>query len=180
MIFLLCIITIYSHFSSSFFVKVAITAEKICATLDFVFWFFFFYVLNKSGPTKMKYLIVIMSFITLITMIVINAFATLTFISLGLSNFTKCLFCLIYFHNLFSSPPTIILRKEPVFWIVTGLFLYTASSLPIYVSTVYLNTIETGKALVIFAFTNIAIVIMHFFFIKAHLCVRLYPKTLLS
>lgn len=92
-------------------------------------------------------------------------------------NLGKCLFCLFYFNSLFNDKDVLQLKKEPSFWIVTGVFFYSSITLPAYAIYDYLRA-NLSKFLSdgIFAATNMAIIIMHILFIQSYMCSARYKK----
>lgn len=145
--------------------------EKVLTALDFTFWFFFFFLMSHRQSTRSGLRIIFLYFLTLSVFIYINQQERWTFVGMGIANFVVCLNCLNYFYLLFKSPPTLVLKKEPAFWITVGLFFYTATTIPIYLTTTYLHLNMSKIKLGLFLLTNLAIIVMHFFFIKAQLCI---------
>lgn len=162
--------TIAGFLIDSYPSDIGIFMEKILTVIDFAFWTFFFYSVNTIIAPRLKKLVLIIFLLTLLPTLVINTYERFTYVSLSVFNFSKCLFCLLYFSNLFKMLQTVSLKKDPVFWIVLGLFFYTAVTIPIYVTTTYLHQ-KISNSLLLFPLTNIAIIIMHLLFIKGHLCV---------
>lgn len=151
------------------YLTTAMFLEKIFFTFDYIFWGYFFYDLNRKSKS-LRLLVLLIWAITLVVVITVNAYERHTFVSLAVSNLSKCIFCLVYLYRLINTLTTVILKEEPVFWIIVGLFLYTAITLPIYVTTTHLSNEMQKIKLALFHMTNITIIIMHFFFIKGYLC----------
>lgn len=178
LILLLSINTIILQFTSFHYFKTAVLIERMINITDIFFWTYFFYIYNGSKSKLANFFIVPAFFITIVTILIISFHEELRFVIIGISNFTKCLFCLTYFYNLFKTAPSVILNRDPLFWVITGLFFYTAVTIPIYVTTAYLEMVGRKELLILlFNITNIAIIIMHLFFIKGQLCIRLHHKT---
>jgi hypothetical protein len=153
--------------------KIAAFVEKTVNIMDFIFWSYFFYFLNGGKSKLSRFFILPAFFITLVSFVFITPHETLRFMIVAVSNFSKCLFCLIYFYKLFKAVPDKILSKNPFFWVSVGVFLYSAVTIPIYLTSSYLEmTDEYDIKIQLFNMTNIAIIIMHLFFIKAQSCIR--------
>lgn len=152
--------------------------EKSFFLLDFIFWIFFFYqtIINKSMAIKTA--VIVIGAITLLATSLVSIFIWSPYIGLAVANTGKFLFCIVYFFSLFNSFPTTILKNDPIFWIVIGLFFYTTFTLPTYITNPYLNSIKQGFIqYILFAIGNIAIIIMHILFIKGQVCIiRQYKK----
>ncbi len=91
--------------------------------------------------------------------------------TLSIFNICKTIFCIYFYYDLFRKPPYQKIKSEPSFWIITGLFFYSCLSMPFYALNDYLRaefpaTISEN----LFTISNIMIIIMHLFFIKAYLC----------
>lgn len=150
--------------------RIGIFMEKVLSYIDFIFWTVFFYSLNKHHSTKHWNYIFAVFILAFTPSLFINSYEKFPYVSLAVLNFGKCLYCLFYFHDLFKILPKIVLKKEPEFWIIIGLFFYTTVTIPIYVTTTYLSN-NMDVRLMLFSFTNISIMIMHLLFIKGNLCV---------
>ncbi len=114
---------------------------------------------------------------------------TITFLSLFLLNseFNKVLLqlyailslaifalCINYYYSLFEEDekPVLDLLKSPSFWIVTGLFFFSAISLPLFAVQEYFSN-RFGHILgnYILSSINLFVIVKHIFFIKACRCV---------
>jgi hypothetical protein len=90
-------------------------------------------------------------------------------------------FCIYFYHKLFKDLPTKNIKSEPSFWIVTGLFFYSCLSVPFYTLNEYMRSSFTRIVYTnIFSISNILIIIMHLFFIKAYICTIRLHKALSS
>ena len=72
LILFLCIDTIAYHFTNVQSFKFAILVHKIIIILDFVFWGYFFYSLNRK-PQKFRIITVLIFFLILIPVTIINS-----------------------------------------------------------------------------------------------------------
>ena len=169
-VLLLSVNTILYIYVKPLALSTSILIEKIFFIFDFVFWVYIFYRLLGDESRGRKYLM-ILSVTTLTIALSLNPINLSPYISLGVLNICKCLFCLIYFFKLFSSPQTVVLKYDPIFWIVAGVFFYTTVSTPIYLTTAYLDPNTDTLRKILFPITNMAIIVMHLLFIKGQLCI---------
>lgn len=107
---------------------------NLFSVLEFCFYVFFFHSVLKGYLKKSKiyYIIILYMSLALINIFLIQGkynFHTYTYI-LG------CMICITlsisYFYFLFKYPRVNSLRKDPVFWISTGLCVYYSCTLPVY------------------------------------------------
>lgn len=89
----------------------------------------------------------------------------------SISNLGLTFLCIKYYYRLFKNLPQLNLRKEPSFWVVTGVFIGMSLHIPVSAMIDYvrdkisiLNYIILGNILLI------TYTIMHLFFIKAFIC----------
>lgn len=152
--------------------KTSYLLQSLLIALDFLFWAIFFIKILEQPLNKksIKTFFVAAIVISLLSYS-FNDLSKSNLHSVAIFNIFKSIFCILYYHQLFKNSPVENLRQEPLFWIITGLFFYSCVSIPFYALNDYLrhNTptiINTN----IFAISNILIIIMHAFFIKAYLC----------
>jgi len=89
----------------------------------------------------------------------------------SLSGFGLSILCLIYYYQLFNNLPILNLRKEPSFWIVTGVFFCMSIIVPSSAMIGYLkNKISEFNLIIIHDIATFSYLVMHVFFIKAFLC----------
>ena len=88
------------------------------------------------------------------------------------SNLGLSIFCVLYYYQLFNNTPTLDLKREPSFWVITGVFFCMSLSLPatsvmdnLMHSSISFFTLSILYNTVIFSY-----LVMHLFFIKACLC----------
>jgi len=146
------------------------TIQNILLIADFIFWGVFFFRLLRQKIKILQFLFILCLTITILLRF-INGFDKAGFEIYAITNFGKALFCLFYYIELFKTKPKLILKNEPAFWIVSGLFFYSCVSLPFYAIYEFIHArfpISISKNL--FSLTNIAIILMHILFIKAYLC----------
>jgi hypothetical protein len=171
--------TLALNFNAVYRASLGVKVEKSIVVIDFIFWGLFFINLFKLNYSKTTRRIVYLIFVCIfIAILGINYFSKSAYDALAYANVGKCLLCIVYFYSLFKSPPSLSLRHEPAFWIVTGLLFYSTLSIPVYLSinlfyaNHYMNLIS-----ILFPLTNITIIIMHLLFIKGYLCRIQQPKT---
>lgn len=88
----------------------------------------------------------------------------------GLAIFVLCMY---YYYRLFDhdEKPILNLFTTPTFWIVTGLFFFSAITLPLFAIQEYIfYKFGYRIATYVIAFVNIFGIIKHLFFIKAYRC----------
>lgn len=172
--------SIYGLFFSTYFVGLMFTVQSFIIIFDFLFWYAFFNRIfdNRRGTKGLK--------ILLLTTLVLVAY--LIFFSragrqnlhvIALTAVSKAIFCLLFFHSLIRNLIYENITREPAFWIATGLFFYTSLSLPFYGLHSYIrihfsSTVSSN----IFSISNMLIIIMHVFFIKAYTCIIHQRKVL--
>jgi hypothetical protein len=170
--FLVSINTLALNFCSVYSTRHGAKVEKLIVVVDFLFWGLFFINLFKDHSSKSTKYIVYISFVgSLIFIQVVNSFSKSAYQGLGYANLGKCFLCIVYFYSLFKSPPSLSLKHEPAFWILTGLLFYSTLSIPVYLSinlfyaNHYMHLIS-----ILFPLTNITIIIMHLLFLKGYIC----------
>lgn len=146
--------------------------QNIFELIDITFWGLFFLRLLKGTKSykHTKNIFLLFLFTGTLFMFITNI-SKVNFQAYAICNLGKCLFCILYFNNLFKDNPKLNLKSEPSFWIVTGLFFYSAITLPEYAIYDYLRK-NLDRLILnnIFAASNMAIIIMHILFINAYLC----------
>jgi hypothetical protein len=153
--------------------------DKIICVTDLLFWMFFFGALFKNSLSIRYIKIVCLISGLLVTLYLVNNFKSHDYDLIGFTNIVKCAFCSMYFFSIFSGIPILNLKKEPRFWIISGLLFCATVSTPFFLSIGYFRhnsgLYTTGSVL---AIANISIIIMHLFFIKGYLCI-IQPRKLL-
>lgn len=114
-------------------------------------------------------------------------FLTFYFISTGfnkksntsafaMANFGLSLLCILYYLQLFNYIPVLDIKRQPAFWIITGIFFCMSLPIPLFGVIEYLRSRVAYNKLQFFAIIGpICYSIMHLFFIKAYLC-ALHPQ----
>jgi hypothetical protein len=170
--FVLSIVTITNTFIYKLSKPVISTSESLYVIIEPIFWAYFF--LSLFEDVKMKNLVKVISSILIVM--------TLFFIIksdaeeynhkvISINNLSYCLYCSFYFINLFRKDPLLTITKEPLFWIISGIFFYSAVSLPLFpFSDYYRKFYSRGYFLAYVSAINLVIIIMHLLFIKGCQC----------
>jgi hypothetical protein len=136
-------------FLSSFIIKVIPGNGKrqYLKILFFVFFFLVCYLLVEMDVSKFAHQI------------------------LSISSFGLTTFCIIYYYQLFKNLPIINLRKEPSFWIVSGVFIAMSLHIPVSATIDYLqDKISAFDHVILYNIIAVTYIVMHMFFIKAFIC----------
>jgi hypothetical protein len=159
--------------------KYGLQFEKIIVALDLLFWMFFFTALFKNFRfNKFVKILGLISF-SLIILYLINNIKSLDYDLIGFTNIVKCAFCIMYFFSIFSDIPNLDLKKDPKFWIISGLLFCSTVSTPVFLSAGYFRNYSSSYlTYTILAIGNSAIIIMHLLFIKGYLCI-IQPRKIL-
>jgi hypothetical protein len=167
--------TLLTNVFNVFDYQLAGLIERLLVMLGLFYWIYFFSCLGIKIANKKIHEILIV-FIASLTFI----FVSLNLIDNKFHHYTisffysiEITFCFIYLKNVFVNPPKQILKKNPIFLIVTGLLIRCVVAIPIHLAS---EIMFVGKHLdeysFIFPLTNIAIIIMHFHFIYAFMCIK--------
>lgn len=149
--------------------------ERILFAIEFCFWIYFF---HSIGLKILKYKVFTLM---LICAVGITAFiVSYNFSSNRFHHYTnsfflilESLFCLVYLNKLFSEPPKLPLFKNPIFLIVTALLIKCSVAVPVLLATEIMYVGKNSKFyLILFPFSNIAILLMYVQFIYAFMCIR--------
>ena len=152
--------------------RVLFFLQNLLFLLDLLFWNIFFVFILKDKKEKIILKVaVFLLFLFLAILYYYENFFRPLFLIFSVSNLWKSFMCIVYYNSLFNSKPNLLIRKEPLFWIITGLFFFSNITLPQYSLHDYLKKqlpLELSNNL--FSSTNISIIIMHLLFIKAYTC----------
>ena len=92
-------------------------------------------------------------------------------LSFAIANFGLSVFCIAYYYQIFNNIPSLNLRKEPSFWIISGVFFCMSVHIPMYSSINYLRPkISINSYWLLSSISTFCYTVMHLFFIKAYLC----------
>lgn len=115
---------------------------NVATIFEFYFFSYFFYRISKNSFSKklIKIFVFAYPFILMISFITFQkwySFHTNTYL---LGELYLVILCLLYFRELYTANEFKNLSRSPVFWIVTGLLIFTAGQLPYMLLINYLNT----------------------------------------
>lgn len=151
-----------------------VTVIMINASILFHYLFLSLFIIklikNKSNSNLLR---IIFWTILLILMFTLNKENLTKNNNLGysVSNFGLIIFCILYYYKLFISLPSINLKKEPSFWIVTGVFFTMSVHIPIQAALGFLRyNISYSNYILLHGIIAFCYSIMHLFLIKAFLC----------
>jgi len=80
------------------------------------------------------------------------------------------IFCLLYYFELFKSPPVLVLLNEPSFWVSTGLFFFLSCTLPYSLLENYLVKNYFDLEIEFYALFYIFYSLLSVMLIRAYLC----------
>ena len=152
--------------------------QNILLLLDLIFWRIFFLNLFKENIDFRRVNgVFIVTLILAFISYLFNDLSNPNLHTLSIFNICKTIFCIYYFYKLFKNIPNKNIKLEPAFWIITGLLFYSVLSIPFYTLHSFIRSrFSDIFARNIFAISNILIIVMHIFFIKAYLCIIQQPK----
>lgn len=152
--------------------QIRFSIQTILLLLDLVFWSLFFLdLLDDLKSRKIIRLFFIVTFTLSIFILYNNHLNQPNLHVTAVLNTCKSIFCIFYFHTLFKKITKINILKDPSFWVVGGLIFYSTLSLPFYGLNSYIKyQIPPLISINILAVSNILIIVMYLFFIKAYLC----------
>lgn len=146
--------------------------QSILILLDLLFWTsFFLKLLKDTKSVRIIQTLFISTFSLAIYLLYYNSINNSNLHVLALLNICKTIFCILFYYNLFKNISVRNILLEPSFWIVTGLIFYSCLSLPFYALHSYIK--QQFSPLIsnnIFSISNMLIIVMYLFFIKAYLC----------
>lgn len=140
--------------------------------LDLFFWtLFFLKLLKDSRNHRIIQILFILTLSLSVYIFYYNSTDKSNIHVLALLNICKTIFCILFYHNLFKKISDQNILLEPSFWIVNGLIFYSCLSIPFYALTSYIQ-VQFSPLITnnIFSISNMLIIIMYLFFIKAYLC----------
>jgi hypothetical protein len=152
-------------------------SDYIFTLIEFLIFMHFFY--NIINSTSKKRLIALL--ITLFLLVYISYLAndlilyrniktdTVTIVY-TLESAVLLIPSIFYYFQVFTNPPTINLRKESSFWVVTGIFFSMICSLPYCIIENYLRKINSSLYVQLFAILYILYCLLFLMIIRAYLC----------
>ena len=159
----------YNHISNSML-------YNIFTSCEFVFYFCILRVIIKNKAAKKIILFSIFIYPILAACEIIfwmkhDGFHSTTY---ALGCFMIVAMCIFYFLELFQLPGSINLKREPAFWICSGLLFYYTCSFPIFAFVNYLNNLPAFISNNLSIFISIINCLLYTSFSIAFLC---RPKT---
>ena len=144
---------------------------------NLAFWTFFFLALLKDRIySTIIYILFISTFLLAVSLLNLSYINKPNLQIRALINMCQTIYCIIFYHKLFKNITYQNILLEPSFWIVAGLIFFSCLSLPFYALNSYIK--QEFPLIIsanIFSISNMLIIIMHLFFIKAYLCtIRLH------
>jgi len=170
--------TILSRFFFTYGDEVFYPIQSLLDLLSLCFWAHFFLnvFVNKNDLVKIRILFV-STVVTAIGLYIFSNHKQSNLHLLSVMNICNTIFCIFFYYRLFKRVPNQDIRFEPCFWVIAGLFFYSSLSLPFYSLNDYIRVTFPAIAMYILAISNMMIIIMYFFFIKACICtVRLHRE----
>lgn len=166
-IFLISILLFFPNYSKY-------AAVESNYSLIFHYCFLSYFIIKVLPNKKYNWYLFIIFFIFLSVILYLlftrNVYRQISF-AFAVSNLGLIIFCIIYYVRLFNNIPTIDLKREPSFWIITGIFFCMSAQIP---STGFYDFIQKdiniSTARILYSISLFCYAIMHLFFIKAILC----------
>jgi len=166
----------FAFFCDNYRLVMPIDTTQIIYNLSFILHYLilgYFIKINFSDDKQNNiFSIIFWCFLIIITTLILshdlrqkNGFAY------GITNTCLILLCIIYYQQLFKSPPTIILVHSPAFWIINGIFFGMATTIPLNFSGNFFFANNNENIAIIKKLGSLSYIIMHLFFIKAYLCI---------
>lgn len=175
------LVTILSHLIASYFfinyVVIFVVLNNVALLFHFSFLsIFIMRAANKKITLSIK-LLFILFFLMIVFFLIIHGVMKFNYSAFAIANFGLIFFSIFYYYELLTNLPTLNLKKEPSFWVVTGVFFCMATHLPVFSLLSYLSKkISYTNFNLLLAIPTLAYGIMHIFFIKAYLCSTRYLK----
>lgn len=148
-----------------------ILLEITIYSFDFFFWMFYFfrYFGKTLHPNKLILVVFIFSSVY-IPVLVYTLFNSHNYHYQRVLHYTILFFLGIsYYYSIFNEPPKKELARDGNFWINNGLFINSVVSIPVLLGTNYMFISKNVNFyFILFPLSNLAIIIMHLFFIKGY------------
>ncbi len=89
-------------------------------------------------------------------------------------NFPLIILSIKYYRSLLKQEPLQNLTHLPIFWVATGTFLYSCTSIPVYSLVNFIQPTDENKILIndLYHISNISLILLYVCFIKAYLCLK--------
>lgn len=152
--------------------NIRFTVQSILLLLDLVFWSLFFSRILKDAKNKRIIKITFVATFSIAVYILYNNSNNQpNFHVAAILNICKTVYCILFYLNLFKKISDQNILTQPSFWVVSGVIFYSSLSLPFYGLNNYIRLqFSPLISYNIFSISNMLIIIMYLFFIKAYLC----------
>jgi hypothetical protein len=154
-----------------------IAVYNIFSIIEFEFYLYIIrkIIINKRVKKVISYTMVIFPLLCLYNIFVINDIYHFHVATFSLGCLIIVIYAIYYFYELFANPSAVDLKKEPAFWIITGLLFFYTCTFPIYGLANFISGLSViarniGAVLVIIN------VILYSLFTVAFLCKIKIPK----
>jgi hypothetical protein len=136
-----------------------------------IFSYFFFQVIQSLRVKKIVILLICLFAIFFVQYSVRQGLGYPNDIAVIFESVIIIIPCLTYFRELFARDEPVSLLREPAFWLVTGIFFYLATIIPLYMTKSYLYAHGLGGvAKSLSSINNFALTITYFLFIRSFTC----------
>lgn len=152
--------------------NIRFTFQSILLLLDLVFWsLFFFRILKDAKNKRIIKTMFVATFSFAVYILYYNSKSQPNLHVAAILNICKTVYCILFYLNLFKKISDQNILEQPAFWVVSGVIFYSSLSLPFYGLNDYICLqFPPLISYNIFSISNMLIIIMYLFFIKAFLC----------
>lgn len=144
---------------------------NLFTTLEFEFYLFLLYNIIQNHKFRRAILFCICSYpllvVSNISIIQVNTFHSITYAIGCLLIVTVCIY---YFFELFQYPKSIDLKREPAFWICSGLLFFYCCSFPLFGLLNFLHSVSGVIMRNLASIVMILNILLYSSFIVAFLC----------
>lgn len=168
------IIVLIPHFCGTYFglfISFTIALNNFSVIFHFSFLSFFIIRILPQKNEKKILIILYSIFLVFISFFIIKEPFNQGGPAFSISSLGLSIFCIFYYFQLFKNPPVLNLRKEPAFWIISGVFFAMCIHSPINAILLYLqNRLPYSYYILLLDLSIFSLSIMYLSFIKAILC----------
>ncbi|MDO6429696.1 hypothetical protein Q4E93_03830 [Flavitalea sp. BT771] len=149
-----------------------VTLYNLFTPFELIIFSYFLYQVIRSPMVKKMVLILVCLFaIFFVQYSLQNGLGYSNDIAVVLESVIIIIPCLTYFRELLAWNEPVNLLREPSFWLVTGIFFYLATIIPLYMTRSYLIAHGfTGVAKSLYSINNFALSITYLLFIRSYTC----------
>lgn len=132
---------------------------------------FIFYQLRSKINQKIVLVLIAISLLGIFYLLITENTSTFNYHAFAISSLSLVAISVFYYIELFTYPPVLNLLKEPVFWLVTGVFVSMGLNLP-YNATKNFKIISTTSYLssLFIIIGHFGYSVLHIFLIKTYIC----------